>query len=191
MTIPNRVTLGGMVAVALYVAGYLSSCTLLLLASFTAAVASDFLDGFLARRLHQKSQLGAILDPVRDRILLLAFLGNLFVWDLVGSPEAFLIAVLVGCEASVWVVRILYTRATHGGHVKTNGMGKLRQAVHVTFMGAFFAERFVPAFGVSPRPTFVYLAGMAVVSLIAFGAYLTDARGARRRFRTIQHIVPR
>jgi cardiolipin synthase len=33
---------------------------------------SDYLDGYLARRLHQTSQLGAILDPVADRLYILS-----------------------------------------------------------------------------------------------------------------------
>jgi cardiolipin synthase len=33
---------------------------------------TDFLDGYLARRLHQTSQLGQILDPVADRLYILA-----------------------------------------------------------------------------------------------------------------------
>lgn len=187
MTIPNRVTCGGMVAVALYVAGYLFSCMLLLLVAFGVAVASDFMDGFLARRLNQKSRLGAILDPVRDRMLLVAFLGNLFVWNLVRFREVFLVAVIVGCEASVWVVRILYTRATHGGRVKTNGIGKCRQATHVAFMGAFFGEYFL---SVPPHPAFVYLLGMAFISFFAFWAYLMDAKYAWKRFQLLQHIAP-
>jgi cardiolipin synthase len=33
---------------------------------------SDYLDGYLARRLHQTSKLGALLDPVADRLYILA-----------------------------------------------------------------------------------------------------------------------
>ena len=36
----------------------------------TAAAFSDLLDGFLARRLNQKSALGAYLDPIADKLLL-------------------------------------------------------------------------------------------------------------------------
>jgi cardiolipin synthase len=35
-----------------------------------AAAVSDLLDGLLARRLHQKSALGAYLDPIADKLLL-------------------------------------------------------------------------------------------------------------------------
>jgi cardiolipin synthase len=53
---------------------------------FLATVASDFLDGFLARVLDQRSRLGAILDPIADKLLNLValvvgmWLGQVPVW---------------------------------------------------------------------------------------------------------------
>jgi cardiolipin synthase len=37
---------------------------------FVAAGLTDVLDGYLARKLHQKSDLGAILDPTADKLLI-------------------------------------------------------------------------------------------------------------------------
>ncbi len=41
---------------------------------FTVAAISDYLDGFLARHCGQQSELGALLDPIADKCLLLASL---------------------------------------------------------------------------------------------------------------------
>lgn len=38
---------------------------------FVIAASSDGLDGWIARRFHQKSELGAFLDPIADKLLLL------------------------------------------------------------------------------------------------------------------------
>src|ERR1035437_4528000 len=38
---------------------------------FVVMAFSDFLDGMLARRLHQKTRLGAILDPLADKVLII------------------------------------------------------------------------------------------------------------------------
>ena len=35
---------------------------------------SDFLDGFIARKLNQRSQLGKMLDPIADKILIVFIL---------------------------------------------------------------------------------------------------------------------
>lgn len=47
---------------------------------FTIAAASDALDGFLARKLDQKSKLGAFLDPLADKCLLLFAITTLAVF---------------------------------------------------------------------------------------------------------------
>ncbi len=44
----------------------------LAIAIFVTAAASDGLDGYIARRYHQRSRLGEILDPIADKGLLLA-----------------------------------------------------------------------------------------------------------------------
>jgi CDP-diacylglycerol--glycerol-3-phosphate 3-phosphatidyltransferase len=53
------------------------------------AVATDFLDGFLARKLHQVTDFGKIIDPLADKIgigiyaVLMAWTGNVPVWFVV------------------------------------------------------------------------------------------------------------
>ena len=53
------------------------------------AVATDFLDGFLARKLHQVTDLGKIIDPLADKIgigiygVLMAWTGDVPVWFVV------------------------------------------------------------------------------------------------------------
>jgi cardiolipin synthase len=44
---------------------------------------SDYADGYLARRLHQTSKLGAILDPVADRLYILSTVVGLAVRDVI------------------------------------------------------------------------------------------------------------
>jgi cardiolipin synthase len=55
--------------------------------------ATDWIDGFLARALHQVSTIGKILDPVADRLLVIV--GLLAVAAAAGVPWWFAIATLV------------------------------------------------------------------------------------------------
>ncbi|MBI2324339.1 MAG: CDP-alcohol phosphatidyltransferase family protein, partial [Chloroflexi bacterium] len=50
---------------------------LLALALFSAAALTDALDGALARKLRASSALGAFLDPLADKVLVLGTLGGL------------------------------------------------------------------------------------------------------------------
>lgn len=55
--------------------------------------ATDFLDGYIARHFHQVSELGKVLDPVADRLLLFVGVGGILVDGSV--PAWFAVAVLV------------------------------------------------------------------------------------------------
>lgn len=61
---------------------------------FGIAALTDFFDGFIARAWGQKTKLGAILDPLADKMLLLA---------------AFLGLMLVG-KANIWVIYLILVR---------------------------------------------------------------------------------
>ena len=71
-TIPNGITLIRLAIVPFFVLAVLSGNHKLALALFVAAGISDGLDGFLARWLGMRSLLGSYLDPIADKVLLVA-----------------------------------------------------------------------------------------------------------------------
>ena len=74
---PNAVTAARIVLVPVLVGAFFiggASGFWLGFAVFAAAALSDFLDGWLARRLDQHSLLGRILDPIADKLLVAAAL---------------------------------------------------------------------------------------------------------------------
>lgn len=69
---------------------------------------SDYLDGYLARRLHQTSQLGAILDPVADRLYILATVIGLGLREII---PLWLVLILPARDLFLWcLVPFLRTR---------------------------------------------------------------------------------
>ena len=72
---------------------------------------SDWVDGFLARRLHQVSRLGELLDPLADRLYIFATLIALTVRGIL--PWWFTIA-LVAREAFLGVLLLLLRRRGYG-----------------------------------------------------------------------------
>ncbi len=59
---------------------------------------TDFLDGYLARRFHQVSTLGKVLDPVADRLVLVTGILAITVY---GAVPAWLAGVVLGRELVV------------------------------------------------------------------------------------------
>ena len=66
------------------------------LAVYLLAMLTDAADGFIARRFHQITALGKLLDPLADKLSLLTLLG-LFVAD--GQIPLWVMAVVLGKEA--------------------------------------------------------------------------------------------
>ena len=81
MTTANKVTIARTLFVPLFAAQIISYVNggkewhrLAAIVCFALAALGDGLDGYIARRFHQKSDLGAILDPLADKLLLVSAL---------------------------------------------------------------------------------------------------------------------
>lgn len=81
MTTANKITVGRILLTPLFIYLLLRHREegqewqrWLALGCFALAAALDGVDGFVARRFHQKSELGAVLDPLADKLLLLSAL---------------------------------------------------------------------------------------------------------------------
>ena len=74
---PNLVTLLRIVLIPVFIAAYylpVAWAPLLATVLFVAAALTDWLDGYLARRLNQISAFGAFLDPVADKLMVVSAL---------------------------------------------------------------------------------------------------------------------
>jgi cardiolipin synthase len=70
VTVPNLLTVFRMVLIPVFVSLLFYQRFGLALGVFVLAGVTDSLDGLLARRFNQKSQLGTILDPIADKLML-------------------------------------------------------------------------------------------------------------------------
>ena len=70
VTVPNMLTVFRMVLIPVFVSLLFYQRFILALCVFVLAGVTDGLDGLLARRFDQRSQLGTILDPIADKLML-------------------------------------------------------------------------------------------------------------------------
>lgn len=70
VTVPNLLTVFRMVLIPVFVSLLFYQRFVIALVVFVVAGLTDGLDGLLARRFDQKSQLGTILDPIADKLML-------------------------------------------------------------------------------------------------------------------------
>ncbi len=103
--LPNLLTASRIVLVPPGVAAVLAARWDLALAVLFLAGASDALDGFLAKRFDWRSQLGALLDPVADKLL---FAGMFVGIALVGLLPRWLVATIIGRDVVIVSGAIAY-----------------------------------------------------------------------------------
>ena len=126
LTVPNALTLGRLLAIPVVLLLLLAGDDVLAAAVFVLAAVTDFLDGRLARRRGGvgTSYLGAILDPVADRLMLSSTAAVLAVR---GFLPPLVVAMLVGRD----VLALAGTLAFRG-KIKVNKVGKAATAVLMT-----------------------------------------------------------
>jgi len=105
---------------------------------FTIAAASDALDGYLARKLNQYSKLGAFLDPLADKCLLLFALTTLavFPWGPDGwqLPPWFIILIVtrdIIIVGGLWILHHFQT----GVKIKPHWTGKVCTVTQMIALG--------------------------------------------------------
>lgn len=69
MNLPNKLTVGRMIAVPFFIAAYMLGYYMVAVVIFVLASATDWLDGKIARKYNLVSNFGKIMDPLADKIL--------------------------------------------------------------------------------------------------------------------------
>jgi len=120
--LPNSLTLLRIFLVPFLVAVLLTKFTgkeYVGLAIFLVAAFTDFLDGFFARRRNQMTRLGALLDPIADKLLMSAAFISLVE---LGLAQAWLVVIIIGREFAVSGLRSI--AAQQGVTIGASPLGK-------------------------------------------------------------------
>lgn len=133
---------------------------------FLAIALGDLLDGFVARATGQYSRMGALLDPVVDRLTILS--GVIVCWHFELLPR-WAIALLALREVST--LGLSYYGLRHGADIEINWIGRI--AVFLIMGGIFWSMVF-------DWP--IIRVGFAVGVLLAVAATVIYVREARRHY---------
>ncbi len=140
--IPNFITLSRIVAVIcifLLVPFHSNVAIIWAVILFSVAGFTDYLDGWIARRFGLVSDLGKVLDPLADKILVLVFLPLLQMQVIHFFP----VFIIFAREFAVMGLRVV--AAKHGQSVAANFSGKLKTAITLPVCGILFGRIPVPA----------------------------------------------
>jgi cardiolipin synthase len=101
---------------------------------FIAAAVTDWFDGWLARRWNQTTSFGAFLDPVADKLMVVA---ALIVLTEFGRIYALVALIIIGREITISALREWMAQLGHAKSVAVNMAGKVKtvaQLVAIPFL---------------------------------------------------------
>jgi cardiolipin synthase len=131
LNIPNIITLSRLLLIPLIIGLYylppewapLDVKNTAACAVFILAAATDWLDGYLARKLNQMSAFGAFLDPVADKLIVVGALIVLLQLERVESLVGFII---IGREIAISALREWMAKVGQAKSVAVAFIGKLK-----------------------------------------------------------------
>jgi cardiolipin synthase len=139
LTIPNALSLFRLILIPVFLGVLLLGEYTWALVVLVVSSATDFVDGFIARRFNQVSRLGQLLDPAADRLFIFSTLIGLGIGGLV--PWWF-VAAVIGRDVLLLVLGVAL--ANHGyGPLPVHHLGKmgtfaLLAAMPLLVLGAAF-----------------------------------------------------
>jgi cardiolipin synthase (CMP-forming) len=190
VTVPNLLTVFRMVLIPVFVSLLFYQRFVLALAVFISAGVTDGLDGLLARRFNQKSQLGTILDPIADKLMLVtAFvvlsMRSVFPQPLPSHlPVPFWVTVaVISRDVFILVGAAAINIVTGFRGFRPSMLGKINTFVQILSIGAIIFAASVPYGTGYYLPTiYTTVFGLAVLSGAHYVFFASKLLNEDRRF---------
>ena len=168
MSIPNIITLGRILLVPVIVWAIASNQWKIAFAIFIVAGVSDAVDGFLAKRFNMASELGALLDPLADKALLVSIYVALAI---VGAIPATIAIVVVARDFMIVGAFMVSWFLDRPLEVRPLVISKINTLAQILFAALVLS---VEAFGLAKGAWFqLSLYAVAGLALASLGAYFS------------------
>lgn len=161
LTVPNIITIGRFLLVPAVIWALLSGNVGWALAFFVTAGVSDGVDGFIARHFNQHSRLGAYLDPIADKLLLVTVF---VVLGLMGELPLWLVVAAVSRDALIIGAVMLSTVMGNPVEMKPLYVSKANTAAQILLAAIVLADLAFTADFSALRWYLVYLSGLLTVA---------------------------
>jgi cardiolipin synthase (CMP-forming) len=169
LSIPNLITLARIILVPVVVWAIATGQLRLAFLLFLAAAISDAVDGFLAKRFGMKTELGAYLDPLADKVLIVSIYVTL---GITGVIPLWIVILVVSRDFMIVGAIVLSWLVDRPVQIRPHIISKVNTGVQIVFAGLVLAASGY-AFDAEPVLTLV-MALVAVLTLVSVGLYVGD-----------------
>src|SRR6266481_917953 len=168
-SIPNIITLARILLVPIIVWAIASSQMEIAFGVFVVAGVSDAVDGFLAKRFNMTSELGALLDPLADKALLVSIYMALGIW---GAIPRWIVILVVSRDIMIVAAVIVSWLFDKPVAMKPLMVSKLNTDAQVAFAALVLASL---SFGFHTTPYDLILMGFVTIfTLVSVSMYLVE-----------------
>ena len=169
LNLPNLITLGRILLVPMIVWAIASNQMTVAFVLFVVAGVSDAVDGFLAKHFDMATDLGALLDPIADKALLVSIYVAL---GITGDIPRWLVILVVSRDLMIVGAMILSGLLDNPMPVKPLMVSKLNTVAQVSFAALVLASL---GFGFKAGPYDAILMGLVTVfTLLSISFYLVE-----------------
>ncbi|HNW86054.1 MAG TPA: CDP-alcohol phosphatidyltransferase family protein [Candidatus Limiplasma sp.] len=175
--VPNTLTLIRMLMIPLYLILFSNGMKYPALIIFLAASLTDLLDGLIARMYHQITNLGKLLDPLADKLMILTVMFSMAIGNAAIPPVVpwAAVCILLGKEFLLMLGGLLMLRRNIV--VYSYFIGKAAHCLFIAGLTAtFFHDWLAARFSGWPMtPDLILLWTAVVCTLCALGFYVADS----------------
>jgi cardiolipin synthase len=169
LSIPNLITLARILSVPIIVWAITSGEMMIAFMLFVIAGISDAVDGYLAKRFNMASEMGAYLDPLADKALIVSIYVSL---GIAGAIPRWLVIFVVARDIMIIGAVILTWLIGRPMAVKPLLVSKLNTVAQIVFACLVL---FSLAFGFNPGPLLPILTyTVAVLTFLSIALYLAE-----------------
>lgn len=166
MNLPNLITLGRVILVPIVFWLLVSEQLQLAFFLFLVAGVSDAVDGFLAKRFNWETELGAYLDPIADKLLIVCIFIALGV---TGRLPSWLVILVVSRDVLIVIAVVLSWLLEHPTPMRPLTVSKLNTVAQIVLAGTVLADNGFQLRLDGPVLVLVWLtAALTVASLFAY-----------------------
>lgn len=168
LNVPNVLTICRFALIPVYIVIFAAGNLHIAFAIIVLAGATDILDGYLARKNNQITEIGKMLDPLADKTLMIVVIVTLLLKGMIG----WLAAVAIFLRDISMIVGSAFFHFSGKKTVQANAIGKLTTVLfYIAIMLIFFQSKYAD----------VVLWTAIVVSFIASLVYIGQFRMVNRR----------
>ncbi len=131
INLPNLLTLGRILITPFIVYSILNNFAVQALVLMVIAGLTDLLDGAIAKRFHMQTAVGAYMDPIADKLMLVGSIISLFI---IGQVPMFLFLAVLFRDVIIVIGAMAYELVTHRLEMQPTYLSKVTTVVQIIYV---------------------------------------------------------